>query len=350
MVMPYKTVSCCFLRLISNKSSLSLQIRLLGYLYREHPECITIINQCVGIFHLFYFEVYYLMVTYLQSSINVLTMGDTTLGSAAKLQLERENLAWLKEQCDESEKLTTGMVDILESFETRLGKLEQTILPVYQETGNLQRRQENIEKTLQELDHVINYYNVSKEVENVVREGPNGTTLQNFLDAMRKLKVALDYFSTNNPGSIELENVRSLYTTGGSALFREFRDLLEKHSRPITPTELMNTISANDSVSGDEISHTSSDDFFTSMTQFPEDVQTNLIQIAEWLVSNDREEYMNIYANIRAHMMKKSLETMRDHQKTASLGSQGRGVSPTRQKIASPAAAIALAQVGSTLS
>ena len=158
--------------------------------------------------------------------------------------------------------------------------------------------------------------------------------------------MALDYFSSNNPGSIELENVRSLYTTGGSALFREFRDLLEKHSRPITPTELMNTISANDSVSGDEISHTSSDDF-TSMTQFPEDVQTNLIQIAEWLVSNDREEYMNIYANIRAHMMKKSLELMRDQQKTASMGSQGRGVSPSRQKIASPAAAIALAQVGS---
>ena len=182
------------------------------------------------------------------------------------------------------------------SFEKRLGKLEQTILPVYQETGNLQRRQENIELTLTELDHVIEYYNVSKEVENVVREGPNGTTLQNFLDAMRKLKVALDYFSTNNPGSIELENVRSLYTTGGSALFREFRDLLEKHSRPVTPLEILNSISANDSVSGDSISHTSSDDF-ASMTQFPEDVLTNMIQIAEWLVVNDREEYMNIYAN-----------------------------------------------------
>lgn len=45
-------------------------------------------------------------------------------------------------------------------MQVRLGKLEETILPVYQETGNLQRRQENIDKTLQELDHVINYYNV----------------------------------------------------------------------------------------------------------------------------------------------------------------------------------------------
>merc|ERR1719365_418770 len=134
--------------------------------------------------------------------------------SNAKLQLERENLAWLRQQCDESEKLTTGMLDILESFETRLGKLELTILPVYQETGNLQRRQENIEKTLQELDHVINYYNVSKEVESVVREGPN-PGLHAFLEAMAKLKGALDYFSSNNPGSIELENVRSLHSSGG---------------------------------------------------------------------------------------------------------------------------------------
>ena len=269
-------------------------------------------------------------------------MTDTGMSSNAKLQLERDNLAWLKEQCVESEKLTSGMLDILESFETRLGKLEQTILPVYQETGNLQRRQENIELTLQELDHVINYYNVSKEVEDVVREGPGGTTLHNFLEAMRKLKVALDYFSTNNPGSIELENVRSLYTTGGSALFREFRDLLEKHSHAVPPMDLLNSISANDSVSGDEVSHASSDDF-ASLTQFPEEVQTHLVQVAEWLCSNDREEYMNIYANIRAHVMKRSLEQLRDHQRSASMGSTGRGVSPART-MASPAAATALAQ------
>ena len=28
----------------------------------------------------------------------------------AKLELERENLAWLKEQCSESQRLTSGMV------------------------------------------------------------------------------------------------------------------------------------------------------------------------------------------------------------------------------------------------
>ena len=47
------------------------------------------------------------------------------------------------------------MTNVLNSFEERLTKLEATILPVYQETENLQRRQENIAKTLKALDHAI---------------------------------------------------------------------------------------------------------------------------------------------------------------------------------------------------
>ena len=58
------------------------------------------------------------------------------------------------------------MTNVLNSFEERLTKLEATILPVYQETENLQRRQENIAKTLKALDHAIDFYNVNKEVEN----------------------------------------------------------------------------------------------------------------------------------------------------------------------------------------
>jgi len=260
------------------------------------------------------------------------------LEADAKLQMEKDNLAWLKEQCSESQRLTTGMVEILDSFEVRLAKLEETILPVYQETGNLQRRQENIEVTLSELDHVLSYYNVSKEVESVVREGP-ANSLHTFLQAMHQLKGALDYFSTNNPGSIELENVLSLYSTGGAALAREFSELLKKHSRPATPVQILNSVAANDSVSGDEVSHASSDDF-SSILHFPEDVLGSIVSIAEWLGNNDKDEYMNVYANIRSHMMKRSLEGVREHSKSMSTGSGGRGLGPGQRehKFVSPAA------------
>ena len=110
---------------------------------------------------------------------------------------------------------------------------------------------------------------VSKQVEVIVREGP-GAGLHQFLEALGKLKGALDYFSSNNPGSLELENVRSLYSSGGGQLFREFSELLKKHSRPATAIEILNCVAANDSVSGDSVSHASSDDF--SISQFPEEV------------------------------------------------------------------------------
>ena len=92
-----------------------------------------------------------------------------------------------------SEDITNDMVGILASFEQRLKRLEGTILPVYQvcmrgmesiapqqliatfashakETENLQRRQENIDRTTEAMDHVIAFYNVSKEVEPTVAQ------------------------------------------------------------------------------------------------------------------------------------------------------------------------------------
>jgi len=165
---------------------------------------------------------------------------------------------------------------------------------------------------------------------------------------MAKLKDALDYFSTNNPGSLELENVGSLNTAGGNALSREFSEQLKKYSRPVAAIELINSLSGNDSVSGDEISRASSDDF-NSITHFPEDVHNSLILISEWLCNNDKGEYMNVYASIRGNLMKKSLEQLRDHQRNCSGGSQGRYVSPNQtRKFASPAAATALNQESTT--
>lgn len=50
----------------------------------------------------------------------------------AKLTLEETRLKELSEMSSTSASLTSGMVNILNSFENRLKKLEKTILPVYQ--------------------------------------------------------------------------------------------------------------------------------------------------------------------------------------------------------------------------
>lgn len=227
-----------------------------------------------------------------------------------RLEDEQDSVEWLQEKIKQSSELTSGMVGILTSFEERLSRLEATILPVYQETDNLQRRQENIDKTLAALDSVIDFYNVSKEVESTVRSGPSISSglgdLDDFLQTMSKLRGSLDYFERSNPQSIELENVRALYETGGDALAREFAELIKKHSRPIPAVDLLNILDVAQENSSLVQQH------------FPEDVQTGLIAIAEWLNLNDKDEFMNVYAAVRGQVMKKSLDGLRDHARSSS--------------------------------
>ena len=63
-------------------------------------------------------------------------------------------------------------------------------------------RQENVEKTLHVLEHVISYYDVARNTQTLIREGPNGQ-LDNYLDSLEKIKAAIAYFDTNCPDSVE---------------------------------------------------------------------------------------------------------------------------------------------------
>ena len=60
---------------------------------------------------------------------------------------------------------------ILSSFERRLASLEAAIVPVHRETEKLQRLQDNGERTLGYLNHVIGYYHVAERTDKVIREG-----------------------------------------------------------------------------------------------------------------------------------------------------------------------------------
>nr|CAD7462409.1 unnamed protein product [Timema tahoe] len=328
---------------------------------------------------------------------------------------ELSNLNLLKERVDKSSQLTKGMVVILSTFEHRLARLEETILPVYNETGNLQRRQESIldrlavwrpnsdpetlfcfiiiftswyvrlqtdrqtdreflllalwlrresftgpggrqrptaalvhqvvfktptypsaslpraslatakvelerkprdpdiEKTLSALDHVIGFYSVSQEVEPVIRAGPgsvanSGAGFDTFLKALDKLQMAQEYFEKNNPQSA------TLFNSGGDALNREFKELLFRHSKPVPPISLLDLVGTDDDTPGEETST-------SSLNHFPDAVTAELTRIAEWLIVHGRDEYMNVYARVRANVLLKSLQHLKEQQKTASGGS-----------------------------
>lgn len=239
----------------------------------------------------------------------------------AKIDHETYNLSILKESLAKSDLVTNNMVSILGSFEDRLLRLEETILPVYEETRNLQRRQHNIENTLGALNHVMNFYGVAKEVEPVIRTGPTDQ-LDQYLRSMDKLKTALHYFNENNPGSVELSTVISLQETGREGLERDFRMLLNRHSKPVSHVLILDLLGLDEELPTED---------FGIDVHMPEQVVSDLGKISEWLVHNtDNLDFLNAYATVRADVMNKSIIGLKEHQKTSS------GSSRTFQ-VASPA-------------
>ncbi|NWR79423.1 EXOC7 protein, partial [Centropus unirufus] len=238
-----------------------------------------------------------------------------------KLKQEEETLAFIKESLDKSDQLTKNMVSILSSFESRLMKLENSIIPVHKQTENLQRLQENVEKTLSCLDHVISYYHVAKDTEKIIKEGPTGR-LEEFLNCMDKIQKAVEYFQDNNPDSPELNRVKSLFERGKESLESEFRSLMTRHTKPVPPILILDLISGDDEMETQEE---------VSLEHLPESVLHDIIRISGWLVENGRnQDFMTVYFQIRSVQLDRSIKGLKDHFRKSS-SSTGVPYSPAIQ-------------------
>ncbi|XP_053151226.1 exocyst complex component 7 isoform X10 [Hemicordylus capensis] len=200
-----------------------------------------------------------------------------------KLKQEEETLSFIRDSLEKSDQLTKNMVSILSSFESRLMRLENSIIPVHKQTENLQRLQENVEKTLFCLDHVISYYHVAKDTEKIIREGPTGR-LEEYLGCMAKIQKAVEYFQDNNPDSPELNRVKLLFEKGKESLESEFRSLMTRNSKPVPPILILDLISL------DEEMETQED---VTLEHLPEGVLQDIIRISGWLVEYGRNQGFN---------------------------------------------------------
>ncbi|XP_042305314.1 exocyst complex component 7 isoform X10 [Sceloporus undulatus] len=197
-----------------------------------------------------------------------------------KLKQEEETLFFIRESLEKSDQLTKNMVSILSSFESRLMKLENSIIPVHKQTENLQRLQENVEKTLFCLDHVISYYHVAKDTEKIIKEGPTGR-LEEYLGCMAKIQKAVEYFQDNNPDSPELNRVKSLFERGKDSLESEFRSLMTRYSKPVPPILILDLITLDDEIETQED---------VTLEHLPESVLQDIVRISGWLVEYGRNQ------------------------------------------------------------
>ncbi|XP_037794908.1 exocyst complex component 7-like isoform X2 [Penaeus monodon] len=231
------------------------------------------------------------------------------LNVTRQLEKETSQVVTLKDILSRSGQVATNVSGILDSFEHRLARLETTILPLYQQTGNLQRRQRNTEKTLQELDYVISFYNVAGQVEGTVRERPSSVGVPQYLEAMNRLAEACRYFEQNNPQSVEIENVTTLFEAGTDALSKEFRDELKKYQKPVPPVVTLELLDEEEL----------SEDTISGVELVPPGVREDLRAIATWLDKHSNTDRLTVYAKLRSNALSQSLQALRDHQRASSM-------------------------------
>ncbi|XP_031416842.1 exocyst complex component 7 isoform X9 [Clupea harengus] len=229
-----------------------------------------------------------------------------------KLKQEQETLAFIRENLEKSDQLTKGMVSILSSFESRLMQLENSIIPVHKQTENLQRLQENVDKTLSCMDHVISYYHVAKDTDKIIREGPTGR-LDEYLACIAKIQKAVEYFQDNNPDSPELNLVKARFEKGKESLETEFRGLLTRYSKPVPPILILDAIGVDDELEVQEE---------VTLEHLPEAVLQDIIIISGWLVEYGRnQDFMNVYFQIRSSQLDRSIKGLKEHFRKSSASS-----------------------------
>lgn len=242
-----------------------------------------------------------------------------------KLELETQSLSMLKEMSQKCCAHTTAIKTILSEFDERLAKLERNIQPVYKKTGNLQSKHDDLVGALEELEHVIQYYSVTNEVDETIRAGP-ANQLQTYMDCLKRLKSAIQYFSQYNPGSPEYMNVNSLFKFGCEAVEKEFRSTLQRYSSPMAPIALLDMImddaaeqQLDSTNSGNTTATSNSGSFRRQQPDLLQDKLDDLRLMCDWLGQNCLDDLINIYSEIRSDYISKSLKSLQDYQKSRSV-------------------------------
>ncbi|XP_077499953.1 exocyst complex component 7 [Amblyomma americanum] len=234
-------------------------------------------------------------------------------GVQLKVARQVENIKLFQEALAKSSQLSKGMCSILSSFDERLMKLERTILPVYHETGNLQRRQENIERTLAQLEEVVQLYGVSQMAKPKISQGPSDQNLSTFLEAIEQVEKARDYFEQNSPHNIEANLLEQLFNEGVASLQAEFEALLSRHSRPVAPIAILDLV--------EECSSSTAPANSGALEPLPPSVVADLARISAWLRKRGLSEHLDAYATQRSRVLQRSMQGLREHHKTGSASS-----------------------------
>lgn len=126
----------------------------------------------------------------------------------------------------------------------------------------------------------------------------------------------------------------TLFNKGSDKLNSEFKAILDKYNRFIKAVDLLNIINNDEGMLSYLLifislrillsilfKDTSNEDVPNLQPLIPEQAKQTLIKIANWLLDNERDEYLTVYGKVRGSVLQNSLNSLRKHQRSVSGGS-----------------------------
>eukprot|EP00741_Cyanophora_paradoxa_P009096 tig00000145_g8808.t1 len=158
-----------------------------------------------------------------------------------QLAEDREKIRAFRANLDRYADITSGMVKVLSSFETRLQELDDIITPLHEITQGASLAHQNIEQTISQVESILSRFDAQNEVGPRIVKGI-GSDLDGYLAAVDKVRETLLFFNKNEDiGGAEsaAATLRELQSRALRELEDDFKKTLAKISNAGDPTRLL---------------------------------------------------------------------------------------------------------------
>ncbi|KAG2150132.1 Cullin repeat-like-containing domain protein [Suillus cothurnatus] len=143
---------------------------------------------------------------------------------SAEIELLEQNL-------NKTHQISQRMTSILTNFDTRLVKLEKSILPLYNSTQKLKQRTHNIDRALLKIDEVASSQDGIAVEEGLVLRGPQLGQLEAYIDILERLNAAIAFKSSD----ADSRDMARLIETGAKKLTQLYTKLVAEGSSGSPP-------------------------------------------------------------------------------------------------------------------
>ncbi|KAL1941802.1 hypothetical protein VTO73DRAFT_6802 [Trametes versicolor] len=142
---------------------------------------------------------------------------------------ETAEIELLEQNLNKTRQISQRMTSILSSFDTRLVKLEKSILPLYNSTQVLTRRANNVESALQKIDEIASYHEGVAAEEALILRGPQPNQLSAYTEVLERMNVSVAFNSTDS------RDKARLVESGAKKLIQLYTKLVAEGSSGVPP-------------------------------------------------------------------------------------------------------------------